>query len=212
MAEKALQPEDEQAVRIVRAFAARARSQGIRAIVMDEIVRELGISKKTLYKHFASKTDLVRALIERWERRLTDPGDPISNPREGTALGAIRKWVASWYRNDAQYSPAFWTELKRDYPDIYGIYQQALAARMRPLADMLAPYLRPGVSMEFATEMYFGVVRLTRDPGRCERMGMTREEAMIAAIEMWAQGVLTDPDAPVTPTRAKKSRTLKTVR
>lgn len=37
---------------------------GFKSITMDDIAKELGISKKTIYQHFASKTDLVKATID----------------------------------------------------------------------------------------------------------------------------------------------------
>lgn len=36
---------------------------GIRSVTMDDISRELGISKKTLYVHFPQKDDLVKAVL-----------------------------------------------------------------------------------------------------------------------------------------------------
>ena len=38
---------------------------GIRSITMDEVSRELGISKKTLYQHVDNKADLVKKVMER---------------------------------------------------------------------------------------------------------------------------------------------------
>src|SRR6202011_2195935 len=38
--------------------------QGIRAVGVDTIVRELGISKKTLYRHFRSKGEMIEAYLE----------------------------------------------------------------------------------------------------------------------------------------------------
>lgn len=37
--------------------------QGIRAVGVDTIVAELGISKKTLYRHFRSKSDMIEAYL-----------------------------------------------------------------------------------------------------------------------------------------------------
>ncbi len=37
---------------------------GVRNISMDDIARELGISKKTLYQWFSSKDDMIDAVIE----------------------------------------------------------------------------------------------------------------------------------------------------
>jgi len=37
---------------------------GIRSVTMDDIARELSISKKTLYQHFTDKDDLVKKIVD----------------------------------------------------------------------------------------------------------------------------------------------------
>jgi TetR/AcrR family transcriptional regulator, cholesterol catabolism regulator len=37
---------------------------GIKSVAMDDIARELGISKKTLYQHFETKSDIIRSVAE----------------------------------------------------------------------------------------------------------------------------------------------------
>jgi len=41
-------------------------SYGLRSVSMDDISRELGISKKTLYQHVGNKEDLVRQVIQKF--------------------------------------------------------------------------------------------------------------------------------------------------
>lgn len=43
-------------------------TQGIKAVGVDAIAAEVGVSKRTLYNHFPSKSDLVRAYLETWNR------------------------------------------------------------------------------------------------------------------------------------------------
>jgi AcrR family transcriptional regulator len=40
-------------------------NNGFHKTTMDEIAKELRISKKTIYKHFSSKDELVRAVFVR---------------------------------------------------------------------------------------------------------------------------------------------------
>jgi TetR/AcrR family transcriptional regulator, cholesterol catabolism regulator len=37
---------------------------GIKSVTMDDVARELGVSKKTLYKHFTDKNELVHAILK----------------------------------------------------------------------------------------------------------------------------------------------------
>jgi AcrR family transcriptional regulator len=42
---------------------------------LDDIARRAGVSKQTIYNHYGSKVDLMRALIERRAQSVTDPLD-----------------------------------------------------------------------------------------------------------------------------------------
>jgi TetR/AcrR family transcriptional repressor of mexJK operon len=42
---------------------------------LDEVARRAGVSKQTIYNHYGSKVDLMRALIERRAQSVTDPLD-----------------------------------------------------------------------------------------------------------------------------------------
>ncbi|MEU5761257.1 TetR/AcrR family transcriptional regulator [Nocardia sp. NPDC047648] len=59
-------------------------SQGIRAIGVDTVAAEAGISKRTLYNHFSSKEELVTEYLR---RRLPAESQPIDTPPEDQILG-----------------------------------------------------------------------------------------------------------------------------
>lgn len=60
-------------------------NQGIRAVGVDTIAAETGISKRTLYNHFPSKDDLIGAYLS---RRLK-PAPPSDRPPLEQILGAF---------------------------------------------------------------------------------------------------------------------------
>ena len=49
---------------IVKSVWELYREFGIRSVTMDDVVREMGISKKTLYQYFSDKTELVMAVMD----------------------------------------------------------------------------------------------------------------------------------------------------
>src|SRR3954465_2269959 len=55
--------EDAVRARIVAAARRHFFAHGFRGVTMDDLAAELGMSKKTLYAHFSSKTALVEAAI-----------------------------------------------------------------------------------------------------------------------------------------------------
>ncbi len=50
--------------RIVESAMEQIERYGFRKFTIDEIARDLGISKKTVYKHFVSKSDLISAVVD----------------------------------------------------------------------------------------------------------------------------------------------------
>lgn len=55
---------DEAKIKIMRSAEALFLRYGFKSITMDDISRELGISKKTLYQYFSDKNDLVNQVVE----------------------------------------------------------------------------------------------------------------------------------------------------
>ena len=78
--------------------------RGVRDVGIDEVIARAGVAKATLYRHFASKDDLVLAFLEERERRWTfgiieaQAVDRGSNPEE--RLLAIFDVFDDWFQRD----------------------------------------------------------------------------------------------------------------
>lgn len=55
---------DEKRLEILERATAVYLKYGIRSVTMDDLAKELAISKKTIYKYFEDKNDLVKSIIE----------------------------------------------------------------------------------------------------------------------------------------------------
>jgi len=177
---------DSTAGHIVDAFSKRAQVVGIRSIAMGDLAKQLRISTKTLYKYFQNKGDIVHELVVRWESRIHKP---ISY--YGTDLVEIlRYWVKVWVENDAQFSTAFWMDLKSDYPQLYKVYVDSLYNRMAVMKRRVTPYLKEGINHEFAWSSYFILMTASSQPKTFEKIGMTREQCVYAAFEFWMNGAV----------------------
>jgi AcrR family transcriptional regulator len=77
---------------------------GIRAVGVDRIVAESGVAKTTLYRHFASKDDLVVAALalreERWSRDWLEHEVEQRGGSAGERLLAIFDLFGDWFRTD----------------------------------------------------------------------------------------------------------------
>lgn len=85
---------------------------GVRSVTMDDVCREMGISKKTLYKYFTEKNELIESVIHsktcELENEIQQIMDAIQNPLE--QIVQIAKAVM---RQNANMNPSLLFDLKK---------------------------------------------------------------------------------------------------
>jgi len=96
---------------------------GIKSLTMDEIARQLGISKKTIYQHVSDKKDLVFKCVE---LAITDEECILCDVKEqeGNAIDIlleINKRVSEKIQN---VQPSVMYDIERYYPEAHKIMQK----------------------------------------------------------------------------------------
>jgi AcrR family transcriptional regulator len=76
--------------RIVAAAARLFYAEGIRAVSVDAVAEKAGITKKTLYYHFASKDELITAYLETRDQPTLDLYRGWFEGTQGTARDKVR--------------------------------------------------------------------------------------------------------------------------
>jgi AcrR family transcriptional regulator len=78
--------------------------RGIRDVGVDELIERAGVAKATLYRHFASKDDLVVAFLERREQRWTlefvEAESRLRGATPEEQLLAIFDVLDEWFRRE----------------------------------------------------------------------------------------------------------------
>jgi TetR/AcrR family transcriptional regulator, cholesterol catabolism regulator len=96
---------------------------GIRQVTMDDIAKELGISKKTIYQFFKEKDDLVNQLCEIEMSRNESEFNLINK----TAKDPIHEIIllSSKMRDMMQHiNPSFFMDLQKFYPLAFARFKQ----------------------------------------------------------------------------------------
>jgi len=181
--------------RILLAFSSKAKRSGIRAVVMGELASELRMSAMTLYKHFASKDDLVSAMVDAWALELAaiEALDLVQVDDGSAALERLFAWADAWTASLANVSPAFFQDLHRDHPESWSRFNAQIEARKRAAAPILGPFLRPELNANVALLMLDLLVTEAADPRYAERLGVSRREAVHTAVSIWGGGALREP-------------------
>jgi len=181
--------------RIVEAFAEKAKHCGIRSVAMGDLASELRMSATTLYQHFPSKEDLVIATVERWvtdvaqrEAAVLPPGKTL------TTIERLLRWAHCWAEAISQYSLAFWEDLRRRHPEAWKVFAAEIDRRKREGAARLRPRIRSDLNPVIALAVLDLIMTRMPSPRLCDRIGVSRRDAVETAIALWARGAL-DPSA-----------------
>lgn len=117
---------------------------GFHAVGIDTVLAEAGVAKMTLYNHFASKEDLIVAVLERraeqFENSLSAAVDAAgSNPMK--RLLAVFDWHAEWLRSPDFNGCAF-IKAVAEFPQAEARPHQVAAAHKSRIYQLLESLLK----------------------------------------------------------------------
>lgn len=98
---------------------------GFKTITMDDIARRAGISKKTLYQHFANKDEVVKEAVMWYKNHVDGQCRALMSETENAieAMVRIKTMMDQSYK---QTNPMAIMELQRFYPEGYKAFRESL--------------------------------------------------------------------------------------
>ena len=127
---------------ILKIAIARMKRVGIRSVSIDDICHEMGISKKTFYVYFASKDDLVEAILAIHEGKVARELNNALSKRSVTQV--IVEWdkiAKSTQKTDSKTPPMMY-DLEKYYPLLFAEHKKV----MRQTAEsILVRFLDKGI-------------------------------------------------------------------
>jgi len=106
------------------------KTYGIKSVTMDDVARELGISKKTLYQHFKDKLELVEIVLQReFEQKAEEYNRAMEN--KPNAIEEVFGYFRVQMELLVNQKPNFIYDLKKYYPLIYQKFTKQKNNRMK---------------------------------------------------------------------------------
>jgi len=141
---------------------------GFKSVTMDDIAKEMGISKKTIYKHFDNKNKLVEAtalsLFEIISTGINTICEFEKNPIE--EIYDIKRFVMEHLKNEKS-SPQF--QLQKYYPKVFkSLKAKQLEVMQISVVNNLnrgitLDLYRDDINVEFISRMYFSGINSIKD-------------------------------------------------
>jgi AcrR family transcriptional regulator len=182
--------------RIVSAARRHFFTHGFRNVTMDDLAEELGMSKKTLYVSFPSKTHLLRAvLLDKFNAVDGDLGR-IMSEGSGDVLQALHRLLACMRQHTEEIQPPFVRDIRREAPEMFELVQ-----RLR--RDLIQRYfgrlfeqgrrtgiIRKDISIRLMIEILLGATESIVNPAKLAELGLTVKNGYLAVINVILEGVL----------------------
>jgi AcrR family transcriptional regulator len=103
---------------IVEEAAVMFRTYGIRAVTMDMLASQLGISKRTIYEVFRDKDELLQGVFKWMKEKQAETMKKIFSDSENVIV-AIFKMLDMMGNHFQNMSPAFQMDMKRYHHEIF---------------------------------------------------------------------------------------------
>lgn len=141
---------------------------GIKSITMDDIAKNLGISKKTIYQHFADKNELVTAVVQ---SRLQKDGDEMREILESDA-NVIEQMLCMTKCSEevlTKINASAFHDMKKYYPEAWKLFWEFKNKIMVKTIETLLSkgieqgLIRPEINVKILAQMRVNQIEMAFD-------------------------------------------------
>ncbi len=193
----AVAPPDPAVARILREARLHFFVHGYSACTMDDLATELGMSKKTLYQHFASKEDLMAAVIDDLSREIRASADELFANRQLNFAEKLRGFAEGMVERLSRMNPRLLRDLQRFAPHLH---QRLTDMRERNIPyifgrfieeGQLAGMVRADLDQAFAVQFLLHAMNGLAQPATMDRLGLNLRDLAPRVIRLFFGGLLT---------------------
>lgn len=184
--------------RIIEAATEIFHLHGFSRVTMDEITEKLGMSKKTLYKHFSSKEDLTRGVAFYYRQKFDACVMPIVEEETDDFIGKLMK-IGSIVSTIIGNSPVcFFKDLEKYMPELW---REQIEWRRNKVTETLGIIVQQGVqkgvfrthlSGEIMIAMYLALIESLFRPEVLARLTISPSQLYISMVRIFFEGIMTD--------------------
>jgi len=184
--------------RIVAGARKHFLAHGFRAVTMDDLAAELAMSKKTLYTHFPSKTELVAAVVnaklDQVDRDFATAAGDTSQDLP-TRLHAL---LACLRGHTEELRPSFVRDVARETPELFArVRERRRKLIHRDFGALLREgratgMIRKDVPERLLIEFLCGVTDAIVNPAMLDELGLTPRAALGEIISLFLDGAKTE--------------------
>ncbi|MFZ5644485.1 MAG: TetR/AcrR family transcriptional regulator [Bacillota bacterium] len=181
--------------RILEGFKRLAFERGFHATTVDELSSRTGISKRTIYKYYRSKNELVMAVAENLmssaergvDSVLASPVGPVEK------MAAVISILSEHLRN---INPVLMNDMQKYFPNVWERIETFRAKKVRRIIEKLmsgenSEHFKDVIPEVFMTSL-LSSVRDVLNPGFMVKNNLRPEDAALCLFEIFLYGIVSD--------------------
>jgi AcrR family transcriptional regulator len=183
--------------RIVEVARDQFFHHGFDRVTMDEIARELGMSKKTLYRCFPDKAELIRAVTRMTMQEFSSPLRELTRNRKLDFVAKLHGMMEIIGERLERVGTQAQHELLRAAPEVW---REVVEFRRRNIIENFGRLIQDGVAHGFVrtdvnrdilVSVYLSATESIIHPARLSELGIPARQALGAIISVVFKGLLT---------------------
>jgi AcrR family transcriptional regulator len=178
---KKLMSEQDNKVKILHEAETLFMKYGFKSITMDDVARELGVSKKTLYQYFTDKNDLVDQCVENYLEMMQTTCTKISFDKSVDAVSmmlSITEFVGKMLR---QVNPSSMYDLKKYFKPAWDNFEHGLKKGL----------YRKDIDSEMVTRLYIYLISFLTDPDTYDKTNTDIRKLHIEIVKYHLRSICT---------------------
>ncbi|HEX5315583.1 MAG TPA: TetR/AcrR family transcriptional regulator [Candidatus Kapabacteria bacterium] len=191
------QPDHDLRSRIVDAARVLFFDHGYSKISASEIAQAVGISKKTLYREFETKEDILRAVVLPKLKESSKQIDSILADRSMPFLDKLKAVMSMIGFQHQRVSPVLSRDVFVHAPEVWQEIHEVKQARFRKFGTLIEEGIKRGVfrsdvPAEVILRSYTAAVESLMVPQTLGELPCTAQEAFQSLIKILFEGILED--------------------
>jgi len=166
-------------------------------VTLDQIAKDLGISKKTVYQHFDKKADIVhdvcKAFVEE-DQKCCEEISQTSIDAVDELVRLIRRMISIFQK----ISPQIIYEIRKYYPDAWNVIEKEISVFfLQKVTQNLErgiqeKYYRPEINVDIVSRMRIGAIQMGFDPVSFPPDQYNYGEVQVQLFEVYMYGIVAD--------------------
>ncbi|MEM9820430.1 MAG: TetR/AcrR family transcriptional regulator [Bacteroidota bacterium] len=183
--------------RIIEVASQLFVQHGVKSVTIDRIVGELHTSKRTLYNHFSDKTELLRACLSVYHKKIKAENEAAIETADNAieAMAGIHQQIV---RRASVVNPNFFNDILHYYPGLLhesyranGNFAHAQVVRLGEWGIRDGIFMKD-LDMEIVVKMVLLLLDLLKDNNRFPITKYSKERLTFAILVPYMRGLCTD--------------------